>query len=56
MKIEKGTPIGLKRKLDSLGRFVIPKELRKDLNIKEGDKIEIFGYENGIFIKKSGSV
>ena len=30
------------RKLDDLGRIVIPKETRKVLGIKEGDSLEVF--------------
>jgi len=33
---------GYVRKLDSLGRIVLPKSLRRQLNIKEGDSIEMF--------------
>jgi len=38
---------GYVRKLDSLGRIVLPKSLRKELNINEGDDIEMFVDENG---------
>ena len=33
---------GILRRVDDLGRVVIPKEIRKILNIKEGDLLEIF--------------
>jgi len=33
---------GYVRKLDALGRIVLPKSLRKQLNINEGDSIEMF--------------
>lgn len=32
---------GLTRKIDNLGRIVIPKEIRKTLNITDGDSLEI---------------
>lgn len=32
---------GLTRRIDNLGRIVIPKEIRKSLNISEGDNLEI---------------
>ena len=32
---------GIVRRVDDLGRVVIPKEIRKTLNIKEGDPMEI---------------
>lgn len=38
---------GYVRKLDSLGRIVLPKSLRKELNINEGDDIEMYVDENG---------
>ena len=34
------------RKIDELGRVVIPVKLRKDFTIKEKDPIEIFVYED----------
>lgn len=33
---------GIARKLDSLGRIVVPKELRDTLGIANGDAVEIF--------------
>lgn len=33
---------GIVRRVDDLGRVVIPKEIRKSLNIREGDPLEIF--------------
>ena len=44
---------GVVRRIDDLGRVVIPKELRKVLRIKEGDPIEIFtGREGEVILKK----
>ena len=40
------------RKIDELGRFVIPMEIRKILDIKEKDSLGISLVDNGIFIKK----
>ena len=40
------------RKIDELGRVVIPIELRKILDIKEKDSLEITLNKDGIFIKK----
>ena len=37
---------GIVRRLDDLGRLVIPKEIRKQYHLKEGDSIEFF-IENG---------
>lgn len=33
---------GIVRRVDDLGRVVIPKEIRKTLSIREGDPLEIF--------------
>lgn len=38
---------GYVRKLDSLGRIVLPKSLRKELSINEGDDIEMYVDEDG---------
>lgn len=38
---------GYVRKLDALGRIVLPKSLRKQLNINEGDSIETFIDDEG---------
>ena len=44
---------GVVRRIDDLGRIVIPKEIRRVLRIKEGDPIEIFtGREGEVIIKK----
>lgn len=42
MKIEKTTKaIGIVRRIDDLGRVVIPKEIRRTLRIRVGDPLEI---------------
>ncbi|NLX76388.1 MAG: AbrB/MazE/SpoVT family DNA-binding domain-containing protein [Clostridiaceae bacterium] len=38
---------GYVRKLDALGRIVLPKSLRKQLNINEGDSMEMFIDDEG---------
>lgn len=43
---------GIIRKIDELGRIVIPKEIRKTLNIKESEDLEIFIEEDKIILKK----
>ena len=49
----KGT--GVVRRIDDLGRVVIPKEIRKTLRIKEGDPLEIFTDKEGEVILKKYS-
>ena len=43
---------GMIRKIDDLGRVVIPKEIRKTLRIREGDPMEIYVEKNGEVILK----
>ena len=43
---------GIVRKIDELGRVVIPKELRKTLNIGEGDPIGFYVEGEQIILKK----
>lgn len=43
---------GIVRKVDELGRIVIPKELRKVMSIKEGDPLEIYTEGENIILKK----
>jgi AbrB family transcriptional regulator, stage V sporulation protein T len=44
---------GIVRRIDELGRVVVPKEIRQTLKIREGDPIEIFvDHERGIILKK----
>lgn len=43
---------GIVRRIDELGRVVIPKELRKVLKLKEGELLEIFTNDNGELVLK----
>ena len=43
---------GVIRRIDDLGRIVIPKEIRKNLRIKEGESLEIFVEDENIVLKK----
>ena len=46
---------GIVRRIDDLGRVVIPKEIRRTLRIKEGDPLEIFTDKEGEVILKKYS-
>ena len=46
---------GVVRRIDDLGRVVIPKEIRKTLRIKEGTPLEIFTEKDGDIILKKYS-
>lgn len=44
---------GIVRRIDDLGRVVIPKEIRRTMRIREGDPLEIFtDKEGGVIFKK----
>ena len=43
---------GITRKIDELGRIVIPKEIRRNLGIRDGESLEIFTDEDSIILKK----
>ncbi|MFW5962353.1 MAG: AbrB/MazE/SpoVT family DNA-binding domain-containing protein [bacterium] len=43
---------GIVRKIDKLGRIVIPRELRRTMNIDEADDFEIYVEEDTILLKK----
>ena len=38
---------GIVRRVDDLGRIVIPKEIRRTLRIREGDPLEIYTEKDG---------
>ena len=46
---------GIVRRIDDLGRVVIPKEIRRTLRIREGDPLEIFTDTDGVVIFKKYS-
>ena len=43
---------GIVRRVDDLGRVVIPKEIRRTLAIKEGDALEIYTIDGGVLFRK----
>ena len=46
---------GIVRRIDDLGRVVIPKEIRRTMRIREGDPLEIYTDNNGEVIFKKYS-
>ena len=46
---------GIVRRIDDLGRIVVPKEIRRTLRIREGDPLEIFTDTDGSIILKKYS-
>lgn len=48
---------GIVRRIDDLGRVVIPKEIRRTMRIREGDPLEIYtDREGGVIFKKYSPV
>lgn len=43
---------GIVRRMDDLGRVVIPKEMRRMLGIKEGDPVEFYVNGDQVIVKK----
>lgn len=43
---------GIVRRVDDLGRIVIPKEIRRTMRITEGYPMEMFVIEDGIMLRK----
>ena len=43
---------GVVRRIDDLGRIVLPKEIRKTLRIRDGESLEIYTNEEEIILKK----
>ena len=43
---------GIVRRIDDLGRVVIPKEIRRTMRIREGDPLEIYTDNDGEVIFK----
>jgi len=41
---------GITRPLDKLGRVVLPKEIRKNLDLQTGDEMEIFTANGGLIV------
>lgn len=47
---------GVVRRIDELGRIVIPKEIRKNMRIKEGENLEIYIENENIILKKNSKL
>lgn len=47
---------GVIRRIDELGRIVIPKEIRKSLRIKNGESLEVFLDGDSIILKKFSQI
>ena len=43
---------GIVRRIDDLGRIVIPREIRRNIGIKEGDPLEVFVDGKTVILKK----
>ena len=43
---------GILRRIDELGRIVVPKEIRKKLKIREGDNLDIYVSDDNVILRK----
>lgn len=43
---------GIVRRIDDVGRIVLPKEIRRVMSIREGDPLEIFVADGNVVLKK----
>ncbi|MFV0519103.1 MAG: stage V sporulation T C-terminal domain-containing protein [Lachnospirales bacterium] len=57
-KVNGGTmdSFGIVRRIDNLGRIVIPMEIRRNLKLKEGDPLELNVLDANIIVKKFSAV
>lgn len=51
-EIDKMKATGVIRRVDDLGRIIIPKSVRKELSIKEGEPMELFIDGNDVVFRK----
>ena len=47
---------GIIRKVDELGRIVLPKDIRRSLNLKVGTPLEIFVKDNSLILKEYSQI
>ena len=47
---------GVVRRIDELGRIVIPKEIRRNLGIREGENLEIYIENNKLIMQKFSKI
>lgn len=47
---------GIVRRMDELGRVVIPKEIRRTMHLKEGEELEIYAHDEGLLLKKYSAI
>ena len=48
---------GITRRIDELGRIVVPKEIRKNMHIKSGELLEIYVLdENSLVLKRHSAI
>lgn len=53
MKINTGDTRGIIRKLDELGRIVVPRSFRRQLELEYNAELEIFLLKDGVYLKKA---
>lgn len=56
VKMQSMIPLGIVRKIDDLGRIVIPKEVRRQQGWKTGQPLEMFATRDGALVAKAYSL
>ena len=56
VRVKRMRATGIVRRIDELGRIVIPKEIRRSMRIREGDPLEIYTDEDGKVVFKKYSM
>jgi len=56
IKMQEMMPLGIVRKIDELGRIVIPKEVRRQQGWKSGQPLEMFATKDGGLLAKAYSL
>ena len=56
VEIDTGNTLGLTRKIDDLGRVVLPAEFRDILGLQPKDPVNIYLVENGFYVEKNNKV
>lgn len=47
--------LGITRPIDKMGRVVIPREIRRSLNLEHQDRLEVFIDGDSVIFRKSGA-
>lgn len=52
VEINTGNTLGVTRRIDALGRIVLPIEFRNELGLKPKDAVNIYLLDNGFYVER----